>query len=157
LALRVAVLLEAYADTCSDVAGEIDLHESSRGHGGKQITELPKVPDYPADDDSWRLVAPDLLDRCLSFPNKVAASQKVVDSVHIWGDRGDLVQQCMEECVDRGLEAWNLAADLRKRYRFEPHSHVYDYADHLRRMKESVIERRKRQDEIGGVDFVDMP
>ncbi|MBV8754914.1 MAG: hypothetical protein JO328_18825 [Hyphomicrobiales bacterium] len=153
LSLRIAVLLERYADTCYNVAAKIDLYQSSRGHDGDQITKVPEVPDYPVDDDGWKLIAPDLLGRSLSFPNKVIASQKVVDAVPIWGDLDDLVQQCMEETLDRGLEAWNLAGDLRKRYRFEPQSHVYDYADHLRELKDAVSARRKRQEEMSAVNI----
>jgi hypothetical protein len=143
LALRIAVLLEAYADACSGVVEDIDNHDSSGGHIGAQTKELPQIPDYPTDDDSWRVLAPDLLDGCLSFPNKVAASQKIVGSVFEWGDNQDMAQQCMKECIDRGLEAWTLAAELRKRYHFEPHSGIYDYADYLRRMDVKLAGVRK--------------
>jgi hypothetical protein len=156
LALRVAVMLEAYADACSDVASAIDTHMSSGGHAGEQTTTLPQAPVYPADDESWRVIAPDLLERCLSFPNKVVASQKVVQSVTIWGDYEDMVQQCMEQCVDRGLEAWGLATDLRTRYRFEAHSYVYDYPGHLRDLRERLDKHRRQQEESDAQNWIDM-
>jgi hypothetical protein len=147
LAIRVAVMLEEYADACATVVGDIYKYDLSRGNAGQHTTVLPMMPEYPDDDESWRTMDPGLMERCLSFPGKVAASQRAVhDFAEFASNEEEVSQRCLEKSCARGLEAWHLAADLRKRFGFPSHSPIYDYVGFLRERAKGVAEQCKRQE-----------
>lgn len=151
LAIRAAVSLEAFVESCADVVSEIDEYESSGGFAGKAIQELPDAPVYPDDDECWKAIDSKLLEKILSFPNSLRASQKHIhNEFYHGGDPVDLARVCLEQACATGIEAWELAVDLRKKYRFPEHSPAYDYVAFLRKRADEEMEVRKKERERDG-------
>ncbi|MGW9333499.1 hypothetical protein [Bosea sp. NPDC055594] len=148
LAVRVAVALEAFSETCSEIVGDIVNYESSGGNVGSPRTDLPAAPTYPTDEESWRSMDLVLVEKVLSFPNRVGASQKAVGYAGEYGDGGDeMTRMCLEQACERGIEAWDLAVALREKYGFPSYAPAVEYVDFLRKEAEEAKGRRRKDQE----------
>jgi hypothetical protein len=131
MAMRLAVILEAYASACSEFIAD---------NSGKETppdqeyplweTGLPELSLYPDDTEGWRALNQKLAGRCLNFPNKISGSQAIIRSTIDYAME-DLEDTLNEEAAKRGLEAWSLARELRKQYGVEGADPVWDYAEGL--------------------------
>ena len=96
---------------------------------------------FAGDDiDGWKAIDPKLADRCLSFESRIRQSQALIGSM-IDHDLHQLGDEVEGQAINRGLEAWDLAVELRKRHRLAPIEPVWHYADELR------TRRAKRREE----------
>jgi hypothetical protein len=81
LALRIAVLLEAFASECCDFYFD---NANAQQPPDEQYpawrTELPTPPQFPDDTEAWRAMDRSLVARCLNFPNRMRASQNSIAS-----------------------------------------------------------------------------
>lgn len=132
MAMRLAVALEAYAEGCA-----VLIQEKARAKTRPdevvpdRTTTLPVPPRYPDDVDGWKAIDHKLADRCLSFESRIRQSQAIIGSA-IDHDLHQLGDEIESQANDRGLEAWELAVEMRKRHRLAPIEPVWDYADELR-------------------------
>lgn len=141
MAIRLAVALEAYSAACLDliVANNDPPHSPDRGTPDWE-TNLPELADFPDDDEGWRALDRKLAGRTLGFRNKVRESQGIINDAATFDE--DKIGGAVEsEAVARGLEAWRLAIELRKRHRIEAAEPVWDYVKQLER-----VERRHKLD-----------
>ncbi|QRM35229.1 hypothetical protein [Microvirga sp. VF16] len=138
MALRLAVLLEAYAARCAEVVcGNAHVPHPSETELIQRDTTLPELPRYPEDLDGWRAIDAILTGRCLMFRNKLRSSQGIIDGM-IAHDRGILHSRFSGLAAEHGLEAWQLAAALRHRHGIETADPLWDYAKQLKRMLEET-------------------
>lgn len=146
MAIRLAVGLEAYAAACHDLIAyntNAEVHPEERLPNWK--AQLPELAEFPADTEGWRALDRQLAGRCLSFRNKVAESQGLINETIYYNDDniGDAVEV---EATARGLEAWRLASALRRKHKVEAAEPVWDYIEHLERSEkriEGAAEKRR--------------
>jgi len=131
MAMRLAVILEAFARSCSDFieANRNAYHQEDQEFPDWDAT-LPKLGSYPEDSDGWRAIDRNLAGRCLGLRNKIAESQGLISSVIEYSE-DELGDTLDEHAAKRGLEAWQLAVELRKRSGVEEVEPDWDYADVL--------------------------
>jgi hypothetical protein len=136
LAMRLAITLEAYTAECQRL---LDQNNSSNAPFD---SALPELPAYPDDADSWKAIDVKLASRCLAFRNRIFESQKNVDDAFDVAD-SDVGEDALTESVlDRGLEAWKIAADLRRAHNIEKADPIWDYEGSLRRVTQARVEAR---------------
>ncbi|MCJ2164885.1 MULTISPECIES: hypothetical protein [unclassified Pseudodesulfovibrio] len=117
-ALRLAVQLETYAIECARRIEEVKTSLASNGYYGKLHGRLPKIPPYP-DEIDWKSLEPSLVDEVLSFPNQLLVSNDITTFVaedHFPDDTELATAECLLHCGYRGVQAWKIATELRKRY-----------------------------------------
>jgi hypothetical protein len=144
MAMRLAVVLEAYAISCSllIVTNETAEPPPDRDFGGSAA--LPELPPYPDDDDGWRAVDRKLAGRCLSLRNRIRESQTFIGWTIEFNDY-DLKEEVYKQVADRGLEAWQLANEMRSKHGVESAKHVWDPLSHLESAQQRVERRRKER------------
>lgn len=117
-ALRLAVILEAFALECATQLAEYDMYETSGANAGTLHTTLPKLKSYPEDLD-WRLLDTELAARALTLPVEISfGEQGIAFMFEATSDPDSVAQECAEKTAVYGLRAWKLAAALRSRYGF---------------------------------------
>lgn len=143
LALRVAVLLEAYgSDCCRFYFDNASAIEPPDEQYPAWRTDLPDPPELPDDTEAWRAMNRELLARCLNFPNKVRASQNAIEACAEYTEH-ELGNTLDEHASARGVEAWDIACALRKAYGLQSAEIVYDYHDTLRKVHRASVEQRE--------------
>jgi hypothetical protein len=145
MAMRLAVALEAYAEGCAGLIQQ-NAREGPRRHRQNldwKMMALPTPPHYPDDVDGWKAIDHRLADRCLSFESRSKQSQAIIASVIDDGER--LADELENQAIERGLEAWELAIELRRRHRLRQIDPVWNYADDMRarraRRRDAAAER----------------
>jgi hypothetical protein len=151
MAMRLAVILESFAHDCIlFIWGNDSAQAGPDGEYPDWNLTLPKLSPYPDDTDGWRVIDQKLACRCLNLRNRISSSQSL-----IWGrrvlDRVNL-EDLTETAAARGLEAWSLAEDLRKRHGIGDVETVWDYASELKQKKLQAEEAQKHRSSkiIGG-------
>ncbi|WP_439406422.1 hypothetical protein ACNJX9_34090 [Bradyrhizobium sp. DASA03076] len=147
LALRLAVLLEAYASECCDFYFDnANAEQLPNEPYPSWNTRLPDLPEYPDDTEAWRTLDKKLLAKCLNFPNRVHASQNAIAAC---GEHtmDDLDIALDEHASARGAEAWEIASALRETYGLDRAEIVFDYYTALQKVLKQSREKRKRREE----------
>ncbi|HQS18796.1 hypothetical protein [Reyranella sp.] len=111
--LQAAVALEGFAIKCGEVLSTHSLHEAQSG--GHHPTAVPSIPVFPAfaADIDWKSLSPDLMARALTMKNEV---DLVTNSIaYLWqaADDDDTSLFAIEQIASKGVEALDLAAELR--------------------------------------------
>ncbi|WP_419784833.1 hypothetical protein [Pseudodesulfovibrio sp.] len=117
-ALRLAVLLETYAIECARRIEEVKMSLASNGSYGELHGRLPKIPPYP-DEIDWKSLDSFLVDEVLSFPNQILVSNDITTSVaedFFPEEPEEATAECLMHCGYRGVQAWKISTQLRKRY-----------------------------------------
>jgi len=151
LALRLAVLLEEFGNTCSHAAAEAGNFVASDGHAGSDTWYIPEVPKFPDDDEAWLALQPDLTNRCLSMPNKLEESRDYLRAENEnTGDPADheILAAFEPRCLRHGIEAWELAAELRGKNGIEHYVPEYDTVKWMRERLQTLTERQARIDQL---------
>lgn len=150
LAIRVAVVLEAFGEACAEVVSEISNFVSSGGNIGKPTTRLPLIGAFPADDESWRALDLTLAEQALTVPNKVSASQRGIDFMNELGpevfDDDEAMQSCLKDACELGLQAFGLAARLRQRYRFDQYALGHDHCDSFKNVLKKLKDEKEAEE-----------
>lgn len=119
-ALRLAVIMEAYALDCAECSADVQTNHSSNGCAGMLHYPLPPIGQYP-DDVDWKSLKLSYSTDLLSFPNEVAHYNTIIHGANEFGDPdADGSFECGGYCAVQGLKAWNIAVALRKEYGIEP-------------------------------------
>jgi hypothetical protein len=121
MAMRLAVTLEAHAAACLDLIARNDAEEPHPDGRFTGNATLPLVAPYPDDAEGWRAIDRRLAGRCLSLPLKIHANQVKIGWTGTfveddWDNVGGIVNTMAAE---RGVEAWELARDLRHKHKIE--------------------------------------
>lgn len=141
LAMRLAVTLEEFAIDCGFLINKNSRAETGDDDEGP-CGNLPTLGEYPT-DAAWNALEPGLANRALSFRNDLAVSGETIE--FRW-DMENAIQSeaCNDEAAKRGIQALNLAVDLRKKYDLPPYSPGYDVGG---RLKKYVADSKKRETE----------
>jgi hypothetical protein len=141
LALRIAVLLEAYASECCDFYFEnANAQEPPDEQYPAWRTVLPTPPEFPDDTEAWRAMDRSLVAKCLNFSNRVHASQNAIAST-IEYTMHDLEHILDEQASARGVEAWEIASALRTAYKLDRAEIIFDYHSVLQKALKSSREQ----------------
>lgn len=122
LAISLAVNYETYALECADQINKLNLFESSHGNAGERNLSLPKVLPIP-ESAHWENLEHDLTERAFTFPNVVRQASGYIDFEIEMNDDPEFAGatiSTIEKAGITGLMAWQLASDLRRRYRITP-------------------------------------
>lgn len=140
-ALRLAVLLEAYAEACADLIIENDNLEppSPEQEFPDWNLKLPDLPSYPDDAEGWRAIDLQLAARALNLRNRISGSQGIIfaNREHTPEELGRVTD---EEAAERGLEAWEIAVALRRKHGLDPIGPIWDFIGRLERSQKEVKE-----------------
>lgn len=147
-ALRLAVVLEAYAYECSDF---IDKNDNAQTLPDQEYPEwdvtLPGLPAYPDDAEGWQAIDLRLAARALNLRNRITGSQDIIAST-IEFSEDDLGDTLDEHASERGLEAWEIAVALRRKHGLDPVELIWDFVDSMQRTlqkaRDAKAERRER-------------
>ncbi|MDE2163595.1 MAG: hypothetical protein KGJ53_10560 [Alphaproteobacteria bacterium] len=141
LAMRVAITLEAFAIACADLIGENQRAQPSNDDEGPRKL-LPRLPSYPSGGD-WRTLDMSLANRALAFRNDLAVS---ANAMYYEFDMNAKKQSdaCDDQAAKRGVQAWDLARELRAFYRLPEYSpgfcvrsYLQKHIDELRSAEEA--------------------
>lgn len=152
LALRLAILLEAYAYACATI---IQKNGNAETRPDEQYPDwevkLPPLPEYPDDAEGWRSLKLDLASRALALRNRIDGSQAIIDVTIEYAEH-ELEEELDGQFGARGMEAFQIAADLRRRYDLDAANLIYDFTDTLigavASAKRTKEESRKRNAEM---------
>lgn len=146
LALRLAVTLEGYAYACASlIAKNNSAPPREDGHPDLIIT-VPELPGYPDDADGWRAMDVKLAGRCLDLRNRIGGSQGLIFSV-LDVDEDAVWDTVAEQVSERGLEAWSIARDLRRKYDLDKVDLVWDFLHFLEVTLKDAKERLEVEQE----------
>lgn len=131
LAMRLAVILEAFASACADL---IMQNRSAPHFPEEQFprwnVRLPSLEAFPEDGEGWKALGANEASDCLNLSSRIAGSQAIISSVAEHQEE-EMERVVREQAWERGLEAWNLARRLRSSHGLHHIVPVFDYADHL--------------------------
>ena len=131
LAMRLAIILEAYASSCMNLISENANREQPPDSQYPVLSwTIPELPCYPDDVDGWRAIAPILAEQCLNLRNKISASQLTINGT-IEFATDDLETAVIQNAAKRGIDAWNIATKLRSHHAVKPADTVWPYAEAL--------------------------
>jgi hypothetical protein len=79
MAMRLAVILEAFASSCSDfIQKNMNAYQAEDREFPDWDAKLPELGPYPEDSDGWRAIDRKLAGRSLGLRNKIAESQSLI-------------------------------------------------------------------------------
>lgn len=117
LAIRVITSLDTFVNECGDVVYDDGMPDTDGTMRPRESTPTLALPE----DVDWRAVDPELMYRCLGFPNEISSSDKAISWVaeQIAGppDYGEYFTERTLRYGQLGLKALKLADDLRARYK----------------------------------------
>lgn len=146
LASRLAVMFEYFAIQCAESIADNDMYNQSGGHMGRMHTALPELNEFPS-QVNWSVLDPHLLSRSLSLPNEISLGRGMI--LH-WADldmETDSVRNaCDAQAGVLGYRTWQLAEDLRNRYKlpdFSPKEFSWDTRRTLKKHHDKELQRIK--------------
>ena len=147
LAARLAATLEHFAIKCAEQIADHNMYQQSDGHAGRPHGSLPKLGEFPP-QANWSTLDPVLLSRSFSLPNELLLGDRMIA---FWSDVDpdpSLVHNaCDARAGTSGYRAWQLAEDLRCRYRlpdFVPKDFSWDTVRTLKQHHDREVARIKK-------------
>ncbi|MFN8693563.1 MAG: hypothetical protein ACK5XX_04065 [Holosporales bacterium] len=110
LAVRVIICLEDYARECASAMRLQDEHELDEDPYMYPI--IPKEISFPTDVD-WRSIDHELAFKILSLPNAARIARSQVMNIYV----GEPYLECCREFSKLGIQADDIAVELRKKYK----------------------------------------
>jgi hypothetical protein len=149
MAMRLAVILEAFAYACSEFIGE---NSSKQTPPDQEFpdwnTSLPELSVYPEDADGWRAIDRKLAGRILNFRNRIHGSQGLIATT--WEYASDELEDTLiEQAAARGLEAWELASALRSKHGIEQAEPVSDFVHWMQQVSAKAKAAKEDRAEQG--------
>lgn len=141
LALQVAAHLEDYARTCSEALVGNKIADVSGGHAGSW-GPTPDLPPFPSDDAGWKILKPELAERCFAMRASIRAAQYDVAQISEMDDER-AYSASMLYFNDIAIVALNLAAALRSEYKFDDFLHTADIKSALQYAVSGIVDPRK--------------
>lgn len=141
-ALYAANALERYCEQCAHHLGEKETYISSSGHAGQDWGCLPDLPEYPADID-WKRLGIPFTERMFAFRTGLESVQTMISAYYYEDppDGGD--HHVLEQLSKKGLEAGQLARDIRSEFNLTPVTPGGEYSSE-RYLREN-LHRREEQ------------
>jgi hypothetical protein len=138
LAMQIAITLEAFAIACFDLVSENERAQPTDDDEGPRKT-MPPLARYPGGID-WRTLDAGLANRVLALRNDLAVSASTM--YFEWSisseSQSDL---CNEQAAKKGVQAWDLAHELRSRYSLDEYSPGYDLRGKLQKFSDDLRAR----------------
>jgi hypothetical protein len=126
MAMRLAVTLEAYASGCEEFISNNEDDPEDPPERDDEFNDLkkklPVLPPFPDDAEGWRAIDAKLANRCLHFLNGINRSQSslygfICHPGAVWRD--DVRKRIEIHAAELGLQALDLAANVRKKHNVE--------------------------------------
>lgn len=139
-AIKIANKLEGFVQDCERHATANRYAECPPGEQYPDWnTEIPLPPEITEQID-WSILDKSLVDKLHNLENRARASK---DVVLLAGEHSydDLDVVLVEQAAERGLEAWHLAVELRRRYGIANSEFIEGYAIDLHKYLEWVEQR----------------
>ena len=145
LAMRLAVLLDAFGLACRDMIDRNSYAETLDSEY-PNWERLPELPPYPEDSEGWVSLRRVLAMRCLRLRSNAVASETLL-KVTVEFSEDDLGDTLDEQAAMLGLDAWRLAEDLQRTYRLgrTGGDDAYRLEAARERARKSILARRQRQ------------
>lgn len=146
LAMRLAVLLDAFGLACSDMITRNANAEPPPGEEHPHWEPFPELPSYPEDSEGWVALHRALAIRCLRLRTSIHSSKGVLRGTAEYSedDLGDAINQ---QAAWLGLQARGIADDLHRGYDLQ--SAGGEYASSLEEVwnqaTKAMQDRRQRQ------------
>ena len=133
LALRLSVLLEAFAYECAELIRE---NQSASRDPGREFPNwngtLPKPASYPEDVDGWRSLPQELASAALDLINDRAGAQSIIFLTADLREQKTL-DQIIFQAATLGLDAWATARRLRVEFRIPESEPAWPFMDYMER------------------------
>ena len=136
LALRLATILEKFAEDATTAISEADNYESSGGTAGELAAVVPTLGDLPDKSERWREIPVSLTARVLGFEPYRRTVQAGINSCFEMVGPGEGYAEARRQCVRLGRRAVDLAQDLRSKYGLPALEMEWDWVSFLRRTTE---------------------
>lgn len=131
LAIRIAVVLEAFALACAYAIEQNRLHDEHNGEMGKRTTTLPDLGVYPTDGD-WKSLQASLMSRALTLRNELSTCDRAVHFYYDLGEEEQALGVFNHHAGRLGYRGWILASELRTRYAVQaPANEGWDFVEVL--------------------------
>jgi hypothetical protein len=148
--MRLAIALEGYTYSCWKLIVENQNAETPQDYEFPDWDpDLPMMPQYPDDPDGWRALDIDLANQVLSLPNQIEGGQAAIYAA-IEFEEGHVQDVVEEQASKLGVDAWNLAGQLRHLYGLS--GNVLAHGDAARALvtyrEHAVAARRNKQGPI---------
>lgn len=144
-ALRLAAILESFAYSCASfIMDNGNAQQGSDEQYPDWNAMLPDLAPYPEESEGWHAIDLKLAGRALDLRNHITGSQGVIAST-IEFTMDDLEHTLDEHAAERGLEAWALAVELRRRYGLPTFEPIWDFTPTLETAKRRAQETRHEQ------------
>lgn len=116
-ALKIAVALEGYAIGCADKIGDHRTAESSDGHAGRYMANLPSLPDMDVSPGLWNGRKVNAVGDMLIFTQEICqAEQRVVFWWDVVGDMECVRNEAVEQSAKMGLRSIEIASNIREAF-----------------------------------------
>jgi len=137
-AMRIAVVLESFAKACASFIQE---NNNAQTFPDQEFPDwnisLPPLGNYPDDPEGWRALDRGLAGRALELKNNLHISQDIISGTIEYVIE-DLESELTKNAASRGLEAWNLAVELRRKHSVGPAQPILTYAETLEKSLEKL-------------------
>lgn len=145
-AIRVATTLEAFVVRCVNELSDHDAHWSSKGAIGSETMKLPDFLPYPT-DVAWQNLPPKLTERALTLITLVELESRSMVRFMEQVEGPTETDHAIEATASRGLEALELADELRRLFSLPAFYGAAESTRILKQQLEAVGARVKRNRE----------
>ena len=144
LATKLAIAHEQFANRCAEQIADNDLYRSSDCSAGTEHRTLPKLEEFPS-EGNWETLDPELLARSLSLTNELEFGDRMIAFwEEIDPDPAHVRNACDAQAGVLGYRAWQIAKDLRTRYKlgaYAPEAFSWGWVSTLKRHHDREIAR----------------
>lgn len=148
LTLRLALVIEAFGEACADLALDHDIAIGSTGYSGAQTRYLPKLGRFPSDDPAWRDLPSEDMAAVLGLRPLLKATQRQIEFTMTEADPEDAFLHCRTEAIDLGIQAYTLAARMRRRMNLPTMQSKWDWPGELKGLKQESSVTKKEGEPI---------
>jgi len=132
LSVRLIDIFERYAAECAHVPAENARYQRSDPYDFTGIARLPDLAPLPDDESGWRAIEPRFAIDALTFGARIERGHSVISSEVENGDADDVEAAVERNATSLGRAAWELAAEIRKKYGFEAGDPGWPIEEHFR-------------------------
>ena len=118
-ALYLAMSLESYGRSCSELLSESEMSLASEGNAGRHHGSLIDMPDPPTTVD-WRALGIDITAEALALPVLIATTNSTIKSLWDISEEESALVELHEAAAEIGLQCFDLARSVREKRSIPP-------------------------------------